>query len=246
MPVVRKIFAIAALCVGVTVVAEDESILLQGRALVEVLSDYEAVGYTFIYSTDLVDRRMRLTHEPGEGDLISRLAESLGREGIALQAGYSERAFRLVPQRSQTPPLAPADPRVLSGRVTDAATGRPLVGVRLEIGGAETTTDADGRFRIEAAGLGDLSARHSGYAAKTLGLGRDDASSLREVAVALEPRIAEVVVAASRYNLAKRTRVSRHVLDGTALGAVPTIGDDALRVINRLPGTGTDRRLGDA
>ncbi len=239
MPVVRKIFAIAALCVGVTVVAEDESILLQGRALVEVLSDYEAVGYTFIYSTDLVDRRMRLTHEPAEGNLISRLAQSLGREGIALQAGYSEHAFRLVPQRSQTPPLAPADPRVLSGRVTDAATGRPLVGVRLEIGGAETTTDADGWFRIEAAGLGDLSARHSGYAAKTLGLGRDYASSLREVAVALEPRIAEVVVAASRYNLAKRTRVSRHVLDGTALGAVPTIGDDALRVINRLPGTST-------
>ena len=88
MPVVRKIFAIAALCVGVTVVAEDESILLQGRALVEVLSDYEAVGYTFIYSTDLVDRRMRLTHEPAEGNLISRLAQSLGHEGLTLEAGY--------------------------------------------------------------------------------------------------------------------------------------------------------------
>ena len=239
MFVVRKILAIAALCVGVIVVADDELIPLQGRSLVEVLSDYEAVGYTFIYSTDLVGHRIRLRQEPAGGDLISRLAESLRREGLVLEAGYSDGTFRIVRRRSHSPPSAPADPRFLSGRVTDAATGRPLVGVRIEIGGDETTTDADGRFRIEAAGLGGLSARHSGYASKTLSLERDDASSFREVEVALEPRIAEVVVAASRYNLAKRARVSRHVLDVTALDAVPTIGDDALRVVNRLPGTGT-------
>ena len=239
MFVLRKILAIAALCVGVIVVADDGLIPLQGRSLVEVLSDYEAVGYTFIYSTDLVGRRTRLRHEPAEGDLVSRLAESLGREGLALEAGYSEGTFRLVRRRSQTSSSAPADLRVLSGRVTDAATGRPLAGVRIEIGGTDTVTAADGRFRVEAAGLGGLSVSHSGYEPKTLSLGRDEASAIRELAVVLEPRIAEIVVATSRYNLAKRARVSRHVLDGTALDAVPTIGDDALRVVNRLPGAGT-------
>ena len=239
MFVLRKILAIAAVCVGGIVVAQDESIPLQGRSLVEVLSDYETVGYTFIYSTDLVGRRTRLRHEPAEGDLISRLAESLGREGLALVAGYSERTFRLVRQRSQTSSSAPADSQVLRGRVTDAATGRPLAGVRIRMGGTETATDADGSFRIEAAGLVSLLASHSGYVPKTLSPQLDEAFAPRELAVALEPRIAEVVVVTSRYNLAKRVRVSRHVLDGTALDAVPTIGDDALRVVNRLPGAGS-------
>jgi len=46
--------------------------------------------------------------------------------------------------------VAPPEPeRVLQGVVTSAVTGLPLAGVRVEIAGLQTTTDAAGNYRIE-------------------------------------------------------------------------------------------------
>ena len=68
---------------------------------------------------------------------------------------------------------------------------------------------------------------------------KDTGDLYRELALALEPHIAEVIVAARRYSRAQSEHMSRHLLDETVLKGLPDVGGDALRGVNHLHGTGT-------
>jgi len=57
---------------------------------------------------------------------------------------------------------------------------------------------------------------------------------------ASRPKIDEVIVAASRYELTRNTVASATALTSADIDSVPTLGDDALRAVQRLPGTTSD------
>jgi len=234
---------IAALVVAVAaeVGAAGDRVRLAGRTLADVLDDYQAAGYRFVYSSELVGD-LRLQHEPGEGHPIGRLRESLLREGLTLRRGTGGATYRIVAVENAEPVATGRPDRVLSGRVTDAATGLPLIGVRVEIDGALATTDAEGRFAVETRGPGVISASREGYVRRTLAapaVPETGESTRGEVAFGLEPAIEEVVVSASRYRVSRVGFPSRHAMDRTTLAALPDIGDDPLRIVNQLPGAST-------
>ena len=60
---------------------------------------------------------------------------------------------------------AEAQFKTIKGTVTDAATGDPVAGARVEIGGISTTTAADGTFTVSATSVGpvDMVVRAEGY-----------------------------------------------------------------------------------
>ncbi len=75
--------------------------------------------------------------------------------------------------------LEPITHGAVRGRVVDDATGEPLAGARVRIGGAEVSTDAAGAFAFERIGIGDILAEASqegylpGHQAARLEPGRD-------------------------------------------------------------------------
>ncbi len=80
------------------------------------------------------------------------------------------RAGALVVAAVVTSGLVPARgvaqaPATVAGRVVDSATGAPIVGARLELGGLIATSGADGRFRLGSAPVGawTLAAAAVGY-----------------------------------------------------------------------------------
>ena len=90
----------------------------------------------------------------------------------------------------------PLSAQPITGRVVDAATDMPLPGVTLLADGttAGTTTDADGRFALEADGAETVTASFVGYQTETVAARPDLTIRLRAATTDLQP----VVVAASR------------------------------------------------
>jgi outer membrane receptor protein involved in Fe transport len=201
------------------------SLQFQGRTVVEVITEYEAAGYQFIYSSDLVRSNMRFSADAPPGLPVPRLSAALREFGLTLSAGQGD-VLRVV--RKQVVE------RSLSGRITDTNSGDPLAGVKVEIEGAVVFTDQNGRFTVMVADVDTVTVSREGYVGKLLPAALTLLDELH-IGLSPEPRIEEVVVISSRYAI-KKDRLSQHSLDADELNALPELGDDALRAANRLPG----------
>ena len=205
---------------------------MQGRALVDVLAEYQADGYQILYSTGLVTPSLRIPHEPASDDPISRLQGALNALGLALKAGSSGTwLVTRLPSRSVN--------QTLTGRVLDAHTGEPLPGVTVQIDGQTLTTDDAGRFvvTVPTRGAAPVKVSREGYQTRQL----KPASAIRdllEISMTPEPPMEEVIVVSSRYALEDHATRS-HVLDQRLLDTVPRLGEDPLRVTSHLPGMAT-------
>ncbi|MDA1075294.1 MAG: TonB-dependent receptor [Proteobacteria bacterium] len=71
-------------------------IALEGRLLTDVLADYEAAGYAFLYSSDLVKRDTLLTVDPPGEQPAERLRKALQAIGLDLTTTPGSTALRIV------------------------------------------------------------------------------------------------------------------------------------------------------
>ena len=134
----------------------------QGLALAEALHRLQADGLRVVFSTDLVESKMRVEAEPRSRwprDVLDELLEPHGLEARTGPGGV------LI--------VVKAPPRGrLIGVVRDEHTSRPLAGVRVRVvgTGTETRTDDGGWFRIGRLPIGSytVEASHDGYISRTL------------------------------------------------------------------------------
>ena len=211
----------------------DTDIALEGRLLRSVLADYEAAGYQFIYSRELVRPRTRLGTQRAGADALERLRSSLRDIGLALLPGHAERVFRIARSALAAPAAGPqAQDRTISGVVTDARTGRAVAGARVQADAARATTDADGWFALDPGTAARVRVTHPDYVPRTAPAGRQAG-----LLIALDPRIEELLVTAERRALREQSQVSRHALGAAEIEAIPAFGDEALRAAINLPGT---------
>ncbi|MDE0129806.1 MAG: TonB-dependent receptor [Gammaproteobacteria bacterium] len=210
-------------------------IALEGRLLRSVLADYEAAGYQFIYSRELVRPNTRLKAERDGADALEKLRASLRDIGLNLLPGHAAGVFRIARSSLAAAAEEPqAQGRTISGRVTDANTGQAVTGARVQAGAARATTDADGRFALDPGTAERIQVTHPGYVRQTAATAPDEPQS--GLRIALEPRIEELLVTAERKALREQSQVSRHALDAAEIEAMPTFGDEALRATFNLPG----------
>ncbi len=208
---------------------------LEGRLLHSVLTDYEAAGYQFIYSRELVRPQTRLNAGGDGADALERLRASLRDIGLALLPGHAENVFRITRSALAAPAEEPqAQDRTIRGRVTDASTGRSVPGARVQAGMARATTDAEGRFALDPGTATRIRVTHPSYIRRTVPV--VDADPQAGLRIALAPRIEELLVTGARKALRKQSQVSRHVLGAGEIEAIPAFGDEALRATINLPG----------
>jgi len=196
------------------------------RALTEIA---ERAGFRWIYSRDLVplDRRVRLRAE--DITVTAALTEALLDAGVdVLVLPRSSRGA--VTQLGLTRRPARRQVGVVTGQVTDSATGQPVVSVQVGVVGTRlgAVTDDDGRYRIAnvPAGSRRLRARRVGYAAREVDVVvLDGAIVTRDVVLApLASRLAEIVTTV--------TGPQRRLEVGNVIGAI-----DADSVVRSAPVT---------
>ncbi len=202
------------------------------HGVIDVLRAYEAGGYRFVYSNDLVGRNVRVLFDLDAPLTIPPLEHALESVGLVLdpaENGAGVITWYVLPAEKPVEAIEP-----IRGRVTDAETGEPLAGVRVEIAGKVAYTDEAGVFQL-AVGSGPLQLSREGYQPREM-VTAEQLDARLDIALEEARQMEEVVVVSSRYALRRSEGASVHTLTAQDFEKIPEFGDDALRISNHLPG----------
>ncbi len=233
-PLIRRLSVHAALICLIW--AGQPSAEVRSHRLVDVISIYEQDGHSFVYSNDLVRRDPKIRIDLDSGLSIRGLEAALADIGFSLdrtEDRSGKTIFYIVPAYS-----VPAAGKPLTGRVSDAQTGQPLSGVRVEIGEHVVYTDANGVFELPPTDVPAIQVSRQGYQPVEL-TPEARLDALLEISLEAQGPLEEVVVVSSRYALERSGGSSVHTLTSQDFEKIPEFGDDALRVANHLPGMAT-------
>ncbi len=206
-----------------------------GRPVVEVLRELRDPGLEFIYSSELLLPSVKVLDEPKSGNRLLIAREILEAHGLSL-AVVRPGLYAVVRANRA------AVHGTVSGQVVNAQNGQPVAAARIELLplGAAQWSDARGQFSLDLVPEGRylLRARAAGFEPAELPefsvSETGTTTELRLVPTTIE--LSEVVVATSRYAYDRSDAFGSVLLDGESLAAQPSIGEDAIRALGRLPG----------
>ena len=216
-------------------VAEAGDVQYAGRPIAEIIDEFRDAGYPFAYSTNLVPADLIVSDEPEATEPADIVREILRPHGMTIRseagvhlvvrydsAGLPKGNIMLVvtADDSQEPvsdvvvtitPNLSVSSQPLPGSFVfaDAASGRYQFAIEAE--GYETVT------RIVDVWPGDTTV-------VSVGLGT------------ARPEIETIAVSASRYEILRDMAASKFVFDQRTIQNTPDIGEDPMRVVQRLPG----------
>jgi len=231
----RSVFAVlSALLVAQYAMAARPPLV--GRAVSSVLAELSDSGLRFIYSSELVGDSLVVLHEPRSRDRLRLVNEILAEHGLTARPARG-RLYVIVPA------LRASETFKVHGRVLDAITGSAVGIARVELQplGVTRVTDEQGRFSFDAVPTAQYRLRATAADYATVEANAAPASGTpADITLLLAPALAEVVVAASRYRLGADDDSAAHRLTRAQIGSQPSIGEDPLRSVSRLPGMARD------
>jgi hypothetical protein len=235
MSLKRLRFLLASIALAAGIVDAQLARPLMGRTVQSVIEELRSAGIPLVYSNSLLPGTLTVSTEPTATEPLALAREILAAHGLGLRAEGG--AWLVV--RADTLPTGPGG-LVIDARAAFA--GAPLTSFSVQVEGptASSTQGVDGRAELPELQPGRYSVvvRSPGFMpqrlAATIGAGTTATLvvTLMEAVVKLE----EVVVTASRYDLESRAQPSTADFSREDIENFLTLGDDALRVAQRLPG----------
>lgn len=218
------------------VAADDEPARYKGRMLISVIDEFRSEGFGLAYSTSLVSEGLVVTVEPTAADDIQILKQILephkltirSEEGLWLivrggQGGQEKgHVLLIVRDKQDYEPLV--QPAV---RATPAFAPASMLAPGIQ----QYSELEPGRYRVEIGAEGFEPA-----------LRLVDVRSAKTTAVTVllepaRPEIESITVSASRYEISRDVVTSSFFLDQRTIQNMPDVGEDPVRVVQRLPGT---------
>jgi len=229
--VLRFLLAAAALAAGLADAQPTRPLL--GRTVQSVIDELREAGTPFVYSSGLLPNTLLVTAEPRATEPLELAREIL--EPYRLTLRREGGAWLIVSGAAEQPGAL-----VVEG--TAAYSGMPLGGFSVQIDGPTrlVVSGVDGRAELPtlAPGRYTVTVRAPGFLPERLAA-EVSAGGSATLSVALAEAVAkldEVVVTASRYDLAMRSQPSTADFSREDIENFLALGDDALRVAQRLPG----------
>ncbi|HEX5048058.1 MAG TPA: TonB-dependent receptor [Gammaproteobacteria bacterium] len=209
----------------------------RGRPVAAVLDELRAAGLAVVYSTNLLPSNLLVEAEPSSTEPLALAREILRPHALELreQAGIWL-VVRGEPATAPTP--APAKVSV----TVRAADGGAVAGVTVHLDppNGPSAAAADGRASLAnlAAGRHVLVVRAAGFLPErvTLNLAVGETQTAEVELVPAAPRLEELTVTASRYDLIKEIQPSSSFFTREDIESLSELGDDTMRVAHRLPG----------
>ncbi len=205
-----------------------------GQPVAGVLQSLRGPQLEFIFSSELLPPSLLVLQEPQARGRLELAAEILAAHGLRLSVVRP--GLYAVVRAAQAPVYGD-----ILGQVLDAATGRPIVGARVEALPVRQVgwTGEDGGFAIRVVPEGQyaLRVRAPDYAdAELPWTVQRDATGPAELRLERSPTaLDEIVVTTSRYGLIVAPAAAV-TLAGSDLATQPGLGEDAIRALARLPG----------
>jgi len=231
----RTILTVLLLLPAAGLAAEGDAVPYTGRLVAAVIDEFRSAGHPFAYSTNLVGDDLVVAAEPEATDPVDIVKEILRPHGLAIR---SEAGVHLVVRFNSAG--LPGESVVLV--ITTKGSNHPVEEVVVQVnptlrsvaqylpGIYEYSDVSPGRyqFAIEAPGFQPVHRVVDVWPGETtvISVGMD----------AAKPEIATIAVSASRYEILRDAVASRFSLDQRTIQTMPDVGEDPMRVVQRLPG----------
>ena len=234
----RKLFFLVALLAVsfIAAAADGDAVRYKGRTVTSVIDEFRSQGFGFAYSTSLVSDELLVTVEPSGTDKLQIVKQILEPHNLTIRSeeglwlivggdrGGQERGHVLLIVRDKrdyelvTQPTINATPSLFSPSI-------------LAPGLRQYSNLEPGAYRIEvtASGFDPVVRRVYVESAMT--------TPVTILLEAEEPEIESITVSASRYQISRDVVTSSFLLDQRTIQNMPDIGEDPVRVAQRLPGT---------
>lgn len=206
-----------------------------GRPIVEVIEEFRDDGLNLAYSTNLVDEDLVIRSEPSHGEPLNIVLQILRPHGLTIR---TESGVHLVVRFDQDG-LQPgsillvitsnADNQPLSHAVVRVDPEMP-VSNHLKPGILEFSNVPPGRYQISIEVDGFDPAR------RVIDVWPGEPNVVPVGLDEEKPEIETIAVSASRYEILRDISTSRFVLDQRTIQNMPDLGEDPIRVVQRLPG----------
>jgi outer membrane receptor protein involved in Fe transport len=216
--------------------AQDESARpFAGSPIVEIIEEFREDGLNLAYSTNLVTPDLVIQSEPSPGEPLEIIRQILRPFGLAIR---TESGVHLVVRFDQDGLQPGSILLVITSNSDDQPLSRAVVHVapelpdssRLKPGILEFSNVPPGRyhFSIEADGFDPAHRVIDVWPGEpnVVPIGLDEE----------QPEIEMIAVSASRYEILRDFSTSRFVLDQRTIQNMPDLGEDPIRVVQRLPG----------
>lgn len=231
----RALVAILLLLTAAVQAAEGDAAPYKDRPIAAVLEDFRAVGVPFAYSNNLVPEDLLVLEEPNASEPLDIAKQILRPHGLTIR---TTSGVHLVVRFDSN--NLPTGNILLTITIKGSQKGIDDVDVRVDPrlassrailpGVYEYARVAPGRytFDIEAPGYDPVHRIVDVWPGENavVSVGMDFA----------KPEIETISVSASRYQILRDIAASRFVLDQRTIQNMPDIGEDPIRVTQRLPG----------
>lgn len=207
----------------------------QGRAVAEVIDAFRAEGEPFAYSTGLVGDDLLVAVEPTATEPLEIVRQILRPHGLTIR---SEAGVHLVVRFDRADLPKGNVLLVIAGRDAEQPVAGAAIGVQPELPAAHRLNGGIYEYSDVAPGRYRFSIRAEGYVTvhRVVDVWPGDTTVISVSLAAARPEIETISVSASRYEILRDIGVSRFVLDQRTIQGMPDLGDDPLRVTQRLPG----------
>ena len=233
LKVVRLLLAVAALAAGL--VDAQLTRPLSGRTVQSVIEDLRSEGAPLVYSSSLLPGTLTVSAEPTATEPLELAREILAPHGLTLRAEGGSWLVVRDDGRAMTP-------GALVVEAGAAYAGTPLTTFSVQVEGPMRliATGDDGRAELPALTPGryTVTVRAPGFLPErqTSTVSAGTTATLSMALVEAVAKLDEVVVTASRYDLQSRAQPSTTDFSREDIENFLVLGDDALRVAQRLPG----------
>ena len=208
---------------------------MTGRPITELIDEYRSQGYTFVYSTNLLNESFLVTAEPTATDPVDIVREILAPYDLTVR----RESGALLIVRTDTPRVSTGNVMLIVTREDDdQAVEDPLIdfspavleAAKLQPGVYEYAAVPPGRYEltIEASTLAPSS--------RVVDVWPGESKIIAVRLSSERPEIETIAVSASRYEILREVAPSGFSIDQRTIQTLPDIGDDPMRAIQRLPG----------
>jgi outer membrane receptor protein involved in Fe transport len=218
---------------GVVAAADDAPYV--GRSVADVIDEFRDAGHPFAYSTNLVAADLIVAEEPAPNEPVEIVREILRPHGLTIR---SEAGVYLVVRYDSAG--LPKGNIMLVVTVDDseepvadvAVSVRPKLSVSSQpLPGSFVYADVpSGRYKF------DIEAEGYDVVSRIVDVWPGDTTVVTVGLDAARPEIETISVSASRYEIMRDMAASKFVLDRLTIQNMPDIGEDPMRVLQRLPG----------
>jgi len=219
--------------VGLT--ADGNAAPYQGRPVAEVIDQFRDAGEPFAYSTNLVGTDLLVESEPEPGEPLEVVRQILRPHGLTIE---SRAGVHLVVRYDRDGLESGSILLVITTKGGDQPLPQAAVSVDPVIANQSRVKPGIYEFSSVKPGRYQLSVEATGFQAvrRVVDVWPGDTTVVSIGMDAAKPEIETIAVSASRYEILRDIAASRFVLDQRTIQNMPDVGEDPMRIVQRLPG----------